>query len=160
MNNVIYYKQTQEINDNKILYINNAQFISNANDENVKNFKLRKNIEKNEIAFIIREFMLRIAEDFSIDFVIQVEYDKNKNSISFEKGVNIFKLKNFKAYANFESSERKIKDVYTMGKFINFEDQTESSSTRENKQLELTINKNIPSIKKEEPVISKPSALK
>ena len=46
MNNVIYYKQTQEINDNKILYINNAQFISNANDENVKNFKLRKNIEK------------------------------------------------------------------------------------------------------------------
>lgn len=160
MNNVIYYKQTQEINDNKILYINNGQFISNANDEHVKNYKLRTNINQNEIAFIIREFMLRIAEDFSIDFVIQVEYDKIKNSISFEKGVNIFKLKNFKAYANFESSERKIKDVYTMGKFINIENQIEQSSQRESKQLELTINKNISSIKEEEPTISKPKALK
>ena len=70
------------------------------------------------LCLIIREFMLRIAEDFTIDFVIQVEYNKSKNTISLDKGVNIFKLKNFKAYENFELSERMVKDVYTMGKYI------------------------------------------
>lgn len=140
MSSVIVYKQKREINDKNILYINNAQFISDANDES-KNFTLRKNIKKDEITLIIREF---IAEDFTIDFVIQVEYNKSKNTISLDKGVNIFKLKNFKVYENFELSERKVNDVYTMGKYIDIEN-----------QIELTINKNS-SITKEDA----PSALK
>lgn len=143
MSSVIVYKQKREINDKNILYINNAQFISDANDES-KNFTLRKNIKKDEIALIIREFMLRIAEDFTIDFVIQVEYNKSKNTISLDKGVNIFKLKNFKVYENFELSERKVNDVYTMGKYIDIEN-----------QIELTINKKS-AITKEDA----PSALK
>ena len=127
----------------KIFCINNAQFISDANDES-KNFTLRKNIKKDEIALIIREFMLRIAEDFTIDFVIQVEYNKSKNTISLDKGVNIFKLKNFKAYENFELSERMVKDVYTMGKYIDIEN-----------QIELTINKKSSITKEDAPLALK-----
>ena len=93
---------------------------------------------------IVKEYMDRIAntKGFQIDYVILVEYDVQSNLISLDKGVNIFKKDNYLAF-ELRKIQRNISDVYSFGTSFNYSFQEErNNKASQNKELELTINKN------------------
>ena len=93
---------------------------------------------------IVKEYMDRIAntKGFQIDYVILVEYDVQSNLISLDKGVNIFKKDNYLAF-ELRKIQRNISEVYSFVTSFNYSFQEErNNKASQNKELELTINKN------------------